>query len=87
MFKNIYSEDCDKLAEVREELMKKYDKFSKAREEFKQAAREQMKSSIADEEDPALISKKFWSHLKAMGHVQIQSPKRDILLAPCFCHI
>ena len=59
------SEDCDKLAEVREEVMKKYDKFSKARKEFKQAAREKMKSSVADEEDPALISKKFWSHLKA----------------------
>ena len=53
------SEDYVKLTEVREEVIKKYNKFSNARKDFKQAAREKMKSSVADEEDPALISKKF----------------------------
>ena len=51
------SEDYVKLTEVREEVIKKYNKFSNARKDFKQAAREKMKSSVADEEDPALISK------------------------------
>lgn len=58
-------EDFEDLTEIREEVIKKNKKFSNARKDFQQAAREKMEPSVADEEDPALIFKSFWSHPKA----------------------
>ena len=42
-----------------------YKKYSQCRKEFKELVREKMTSNFDDEDDPALISKKFWSHLKS----------------------
>ena len=41
-----------------------YSEYSKCRKEFKCLISEKMKANIYDEDDPALVSKKFWSHLK-----------------------
>ncbi|MCP4458099.1 MAG: hypothetical protein GY816_08775 [Cytophagales bacterium] len=42
-----------------------YKKFSDCRAEFKNLFHEKMASNFNDEDDPALISKKFWSHVKS----------------------
>ena len=42
-----------------------YKKYSQCRKEFKELVREKMNSNFDDDDDPALISKKFWSHLKS----------------------
>ena len=43
----------------------KYLKFSKSRSDFKKIASKKMASSFEDEEDSNLITKKFWSYVKA----------------------
>ena len=42
-----------------------YSAYSKCRKEFKILISDKMKANIYDEEDPSLVSKKFWAHLKA----------------------
>ena len=41
-----------------------YAKFSQCRRDFKSLVNEKMLSNFKDDDDPALISKKFWSHVK-----------------------
>ena len=42
-----------------------YKKYSECRKQFKNLVKEKMISNFKDDEDPALISKKFWSHVKS----------------------
>ena len=42
-----------------------YANFSKCRKEYKALIKMKMQSNFNDESDPALISKKFWNHLKS----------------------
>ncbi len=46
-------------------LAEDYKNFSDCRSEFKNLCHEKMVSNFNDEDDPALISKKFWSHVKS----------------------
>ena len=41
-----------------------YQKFKESRKLFKMTIREKMKSTFNDDSDPAIISKKFWTHVK-----------------------
>ena len=43
----------------------KYAKYSKKRKEFKNLVQEKMSANFNDDEDNAVISKKFWGYLKA----------------------
>ena len=43
-----------------------YDRFSECRKRLKLMIEEKMETNLNDDEnDPALISKKFWTHLKS----------------------
>ena len=42
-----------------------YKKYSECRKDFKNLVKEKMISNFDDDQDPALISKKFWSHVKS----------------------
>ena len=42
-----------------------YAKFSSCRKRFKELVQEKMASNFDDEDDPAIVSKKFWSHVKS----------------------
>ena len=42
-----------------------YSKFSECRKKFKELTDAKMISNLSDDDDPALISKKFWSHVKS----------------------
>ena len=44
-----------------------YKKFSECRKNFKNLVKEKMAANFDDHDDPALISKKFWSHVKSMS--------------------
>ena len=68
--------DCDthKLCLKKEKLRAKYNetglaedytKFSECRRDFKNLVDEKMVSNFKDEEDPSLIPKKFWTHVKS----------------------
>ena len=46
-------------------LAEDYTKFSECRRDFKNLVNEKMISNFKDDDDPALISKKFWSHVKS----------------------
>ena len=46
-------------------LAEDYKKFSECRRDFKNLIDEKMVSNFKDDDDPALISKKFWSHVKS----------------------
>ena len=41
-----------------------YQKFKDSRKLFKKTIREKIKSTFNEDSDPALISKKFWTHVK-----------------------
>ena len=71
--------DCDthRLCREKERLRAKYkqtkssadySKFSQCRKKFKNLVQEKMSSNFEDESDPALVSKKFWSHLKSSSN-------------------
>ena len=45
--------------------MEHYDKFSQCRRDLKKLVYDKMNTTFNDESDPALISKKFWSHVKS----------------------
>ena len=42
-----------------------YSKYAKKRKEFKNLVQEKMAANFSDDSDPAIVSKKFWGHLKA----------------------
>lgn len=46
-------------------LNRDYIKFSKCRTELKELAITKMRANLEDDDDPALITKKFWSHVKS----------------------
>ena len=46
-------------------LAEDYTRFSECRRDFKNLVNEKMIENFKDEDDPALISKKFWSHVKS----------------------
>lgn len=64
------------LCRKKERLRKKYKasraasdylSFSNCRKEFKKVVKEKMCANFVVEDDPALISKKFWKHLKSVS--------------------
>ena len=44
-----------------------YNKFSECRKNFKNLVKTKMTANFGDDDDPALISKKFWSHVKSIS--------------------
>ena len=44
-----------------------YKKFSECRKQFKNLVKTKMTANFEDDDDPALISKKFWSHVKSVS--------------------
>ena len=46
-------------------LSEDYKKFSECRRSFKDLVETKMTSNLNDDDDPALISKKFWAHVKS----------------------
>ena len=42
-----------------------YTNFSKCRKDFKNLIKENLVANFADEDDPALIPKKYWSYVKS----------------------
>ena len=44
-----------------------YKKFSDCRKDFKKLVKEKMAANFDDHDDPSLISRKFWSHVKSMS--------------------
>ena len=48
-------------------LAEDYKKFSDCRKSFKNLVKEKMTANFDDYNDPALISRKFWSHVKSMS--------------------
>ena len=48
--------------------LSRYLKFSMARKKFKETVTQKMGDSFEDEEDPGLISKKFWGYAKATAN-------------------
>ena len=68
-----FDNDTYKLCRKKERLRKKFkltksasdfSNYSNCRKDFKNLVKEKMRANVIDEEDPALISKKFWKHLK-----------------------
>ena len=68
-----FDNDTFKLCRKKERLRAKYKqtglaydylKFSQCRKQFKTLIKEKMNANFEDEMDPAIVSKKFWSHLK-----------------------
>ena len=68
-----FDQECEKLYKEKEFWGKKaksgtvshLDKFRKLRRNFKKVMNEKMRLNVVDDSDPALISKKFWSHVKS----------------------
>ena len=69
-----FDSDTHKLCQKKERLRAKfketgldrdYKKFSQCRKEFKELVKTKMRDNLDDDDDPALISKKFWSHVKS----------------------
>ena len=68
-----FDQECEKLYKEKEFWRKKamsgtvshLDKFRKLRKNFKKVMNEKMRLNVVDDSDPALISKKFWSHVKS----------------------
>ena len=73
-----FDSDAHKLCKEKERLRAKYkvskdpsdyQKFSKCRKDFKNLVQDKMRSNLNDDDsDPALVSKKFWSHVKKMSN-------------------
>ena len=68
-----FDQECEKLYKEKEIWRKKaksgtvshLDKFRKLRRNFKKVMNEKMRLNVVNDSDPALISKKFWSHVKS----------------------
>ena len=72
-----FDSDIHKLCLKKERLRKKFkctknpidqEKFKMARKIFQRAVQDKMRSNFDDDSDPALISKKFWSHVKSTSN-------------------
>ena len=69
-----YDSECDKIRRCKEKWRKRaklsntesdLEKFRSLRKKFKQVMNEKMRLNVEDDLDPALISKRFWSHVKS----------------------
>ena len=69
-----YDSECDKIRRMKEKWRKRaklsntesdHEKFRSLRKKFKQVMNEKMRLNVEDDLDPALISKRFWSHVKS----------------------
>ena len=69
-----YDSECDKIRREKEKWRKRakssnnesdHEKFRSFRKKFKQTMNEKMRLNVEDDLDPALISKRFWSHVKS----------------------
>ena len=69
-----YDSECDRILRDKERWRKSarrtgnlsdMNKFRQRRREFKRIMNEKMRLNVIDSSDPALISKKFWKHVKA----------------------
>ena len=72
-----YESDVHKTCKKKERLRAKfkrtndpgdYQKFKECRKNFKKTLQEKMKSNFNDNSDPALISKRFWNHVKVTSN-------------------
>ena len=71
-----YDTDCDKIRREKERWRKRFketgsqsdlNKFRDCRKKFKHTMSEKMKLNVVDSSDAALISKKFWRHVKSQS--------------------
>ena len=71
-----YDSNCDRILRKKEKWRKKYklssnisdlNKFRQCRRDFKRVMNEKMRLSVEDSDDTALISKKFWRHVKSQN--------------------
>ena len=71
-----YDTDCDKIRRDKEKWRKKFKetgnksdlkKFRECRKTFKRSLNEKMRHNVLDSSDQALISKKFWLHVKSQS--------------------
>ena len=70
-----FDSDCERILREKEKWRAKYNspsgtdedhkKFCQLRSDFKKIMDEKMRLNVEDETDPALISKKFWKHVKS----------------------
>ena len=69
-----YDTECDIIRRKKEKWRKRaklsnnesdLKKFQSFRKKFKQVMNEKMRLNVEDDSDPALISKRFWSHVKS----------------------
>ena len=69
-----YDTEVDKIRKKKEKWRKRakvsnsesdLQKFRSLRKQFKKTMNEKMRLNVQDDSDPALISKKFWSHVKS----------------------
>ena len=69
-----YDSDCDRVLREKEKWREKanesgnesdLEKFRQYRKDFKRIMNEKMRLSVEDDSDSALISKKFWTHVKS----------------------
>ena len=69
-----YDSECDRIRREKEKWRKRSNasnsesdltKFRSLRKQFKRTMNEKMRLSVEDDSDTALISKKFWTHVKS----------------------
>ena len=69
-----YDSDCDRIRREKEKWRKRanasnsesdLNKFRSLRKQFKRTMNEKMRLNVEDDSDTALISKKFWTHVKS----------------------
>ena len=69
-----FDAECHRKCRDKEKLHKKFKrtnnlsdglKFATSRKEFKKLIERKMRDNLCNEQDPNLISKKFWSHVKS----------------------
>ena len=74
-----FDAECHRKCREKEKLHKKFKrsnnlsdklKFATSRKEFKKLIERKMRDNLCNEEDPNLISKKFWSHVKSSSKTQ-----------------
>ena len=72
-----FDSDMHKLCKKKERLRARYkptksdsdlNKFKESRKYFKKAYQNKMKSNFDDDADPAIISKRFWNHVKSSSN-------------------
>ena len=69
-----YDSECDRIRKEKEKWRKRakasnneqdLEKFRSLRKQFKKTMNDKLRLSVEDDADDALISKKFWSHVKS----------------------